>query len=94
MATPAPQPLDDGWTNNMHETPCVENDDFAQLLDEAGLRFDAPGGTLVRSSAEILPKRYVPHFVTFLHCSYESLSVNRGGRSVVLPMLVLYLVYG
>lgn len=43
----------------MHETPCVENDHFAQLLDEAGLRFDAPGGTFVSSGAEILPNRYV-----------------------------------
>jgi hypothetical protein len=64
VVTPASQLLDDGWTNTIDEVPGADqHQDLAQLLDEAGLQFDEPGGRLVSSGAEVLPNRYGPQFI-------------------------------
>jgi hypothetical protein len=89
VVTPASQALDDGWSNNIDEVPRTDKEsDWAQILDEAGLQFDEPGGTLLNSHAEILPKRYGPQFMT----SFTPLRhPNHGGGECCLITQILVL---
>jgi hypothetical protein len=64
-ATPAAQLLDDRWSNAIDEVPQTDQrHEITQFLDEAGLHFDEPDGTLISSGAEIYPTRYGPQFIT------------------------------